>query len=77
MANRRGRAGLALMAAWLVLPVAAQDIEPRAYSNAPIGTNFLVAGYARTEGGWPLTRRSVLRCGAGFHLWRCAMVPIT
>ena len=51
MANRRGRAGLALMAAWLALPLAAQDIEPRAYSNAPIGTNFLVAGYARTEGG--------------------------
>lgn len=29
----------------------AQDIEPRAYSNAPIGVNFLVVGYARTEGG--------------------------
>jgi Putative MetA-pathway of phenol degradation len=30
---------------------AAQDIEPRAYSNAPIGYNFLVAGYAYTRGG--------------------------
>jgi hypothetical protein len=29
----------------------AQDIEPRAYSNAPIGVNFLAAGYARTDGG--------------------------
>jgi hypothetical protein len=29
----------------------AQDIEPRAYSNAPIGVNFLIAGYAYTEGG--------------------------
>jgi len=29
----------------------AQEIEPRAYTNAPIGINFLVAGYARTEGG--------------------------
>ena len=28
-----------------------QDIEPRAYSNAPIGVNFLVAGYAYTRGG--------------------------
>ena len=28
----------------------AQDIEPRAYSNAPIGINFLVAGYAYTQG---------------------------
>jgi len=29
----------------------AQDIEPRAYSNAPIGVNFLIAGYAYTRGG--------------------------
>ena len=29
----------------------AQDIEPRAYSNAPIGMNFLIAGYAYTQGG--------------------------
>ena len=32
-------------------PSWAQDIEPRAYSNAPIGVNFLIAGYARTEDG--------------------------
>ena len=31
----------------------AQDIEPRAYSNAPIGVNFLIAGYAYTEGAIP------------------------
>ena len=31
----------------------AQDIEPRAYSNAPIGVNFLVAGYAYTQGALP------------------------
>ena len=29
----------------------AQDIEPRAYSNAPIGMNFVIAGYAYTQGG--------------------------
>jgi hypothetical protein len=29
----------------------AQDMEPRAYSNAPVGLNFLVAGYAYTRGG--------------------------
>lgn len=29
----------------------AQEIEPRAYSNAPVGVNFLVVGYAYTEGG--------------------------
>ena len=29
----------------------AQDIEPRAYSNAPVGVNFLVASYAYARGG--------------------------
>jgi hypothetical protein len=32
-------------------PAGAQAIEPRAYSNAPVGVNFLVAGYAYTQGG--------------------------
>lgn len=31
----------------------AQEIEPRAYSNAPIGVNFLIAGYVYTEGAVP------------------------
>lgn len=31
--------------------VQAQDIEPRSYSNAPVGVNFLIAGYAYTRGG--------------------------
>ncbi|HVK99076.1 MAG TPA: transporter [Dongiaceae bacterium] len=34
-----------------MVSVLAQDIEPRAYSNAPVGVNFLIAGYAYTEGG--------------------------
>ena len=42
-------AGCAL--AGVGLPACAQDIEPRAYSNAPIGVNFLIAGYAYTRGG--------------------------
>jgi hypothetical protein len=29
----------------------AQDIEPRSYSNAPIGVNFAIAGYAYTRDG--------------------------
>src|SRR5437899_5672723 len=33
------------------LPAHAQDIEPREWSNAPVGVNFLVAGYAYTRGG--------------------------
>jgi hypothetical protein len=29
----------------------AQEIEPRAYSNAPVGVNFLIVGAAATRGG--------------------------
>lgn len=48
-----GRPGLALL---LVLigfasSARAQDIEPRAYSNAPVGVNFAIAGYVFTRGG--------------------------
>ena len=32
-------------------PAAAQSIEPRSYSNAPIGSSFLILGFAYTEGG--------------------------
>jgi len=28
----------------------AQDAEPRAYSNTPVGLNFLIAGYVYAEG---------------------------
>ena len=42
---------LALPLAWLATPACGQDIEPRAYSNAPVGVNFLIAGYAYTRGG--------------------------
>ena len=31
--------------------VHAQSIEPRSYSNAPVGVNFLIGGYAYTRGG--------------------------
>jgi len=52
--DRRGRRVAAAAAACTVVIGAralAQDIEPRAYSNAPVGVNFLVAGYAYTRGG--------------------------
>ncbi|MDR3556161.1 MAG: transporter [Syntrophobacteraceae bacterium] len=35
-------------------PARSQDIEPRAYSNAPVGVNFLIVGYAHTQGGLSL-----------------------
>ncbi len=47
-------AGLLLVACTLMAGLStacAQDIEPRAYSNAPVGVNFLIAGYAYTQGG--------------------------
>jgi hypothetical protein len=36
----------------------AQDIEPRTYSNAPVGVNFLIAGYpyARVLDLWSMSR---------------------
>ena len=33
-----------------VVPAAAQDLEPRAYSASPIGTSFLVLGLGRSTG---------------------------
>jgi hypothetical protein len=40
----------------LALPLAAgaQDIEPRLFSNTPVGVNFLLAGYVYTRGGLSL-----------------------
>ena len=32
-------------------PARAQDLEPRAYANAPVGMNFVLLGYAHSEGG--------------------------
>ena len=45
-------AALAMCAlGFLAMAASAQDIEPRSYSNAPIGVNFAVAGYAYTRDG--------------------------
>ena len=32
-------------------PAGAQELEPRAYSNLPIGLNFVAVGYAHSKGG--------------------------
>lgn len=40
-----------LIATFLVaVPVAAQDLEPRSYTNVPIGESFLAVGYVRSGG---------------------------
>jgi hypothetical protein len=49
MADRRGLAIVALLLSCAV--ARAQDLEPRAYSNAPVGLNFLVVAYAHAQGG--------------------------
>ena len=41
---------LAAAVALLSLDVHAQQLEPRSYSNIPIGMNFLVSGYVHTDG---------------------------
>lgn len=33
-------------------PTAAQQMEPRAYSNTPVGMNFLIVGYVHASGGY-------------------------
>jgi hypothetical protein len=36
---------------FVVAPASAGEIEPRAYVNTPVGINFLLAGYAYSDGG--------------------------
>jgi len=52
--KRRGSRGVALaslITAVLASTAHAQELEPRAYVNLPVGINFLVAGYAYSQGG--------------------------
>jgi hypothetical protein len=50
--RHRSALALAVLALAGLAPAAhAQDIEPRAYSNAPVGVNFVIAGAVVTRGG--------------------------
>jgi len=50
--RNKARKLLAVLALLLASAAAqAQDLEPRPYSNAPVGLNFLVAAYAYSQGG--------------------------
>jgi hypothetical protein len=42
---------VALAIAAAPAPAHAQDLEPRAYANTPVGMNFVLLGYAYSEGG--------------------------
>lgn len=52
---RPSRLLVAALTAWALaassMAAHAEDIEPRAFSNAPVGVNFLIAGYVHTRGG--------------------------
>jgi hypothetical protein len=51
LALRRAGSGWKLWVIWLLpVTVHAQEMEPRAYSPAPVGVNFLVASYTRSAG---------------------------
>lgn len=43
-------AALICALAGVAAPAAAQDLEPRAYANTPVGVNFAIAGYAHSSG---------------------------
>src|SRR4030095_4112771 len=43
-------AATALITAGLCRELSAQDLEPRAYSNSPVGTNFVILGYGYGSG---------------------------
>jgi hypothetical protein len=42
---------LAVALAVIGVDTAAQDLEPRTYTNTPVGLNFFIASYAYTSGG--------------------------
>jgi hypothetical protein len=48
LARFRSSAALLALAA---APLQAQQLEPRAYSNVPVGLNFFIAGYTYSSGG--------------------------
>jgi Putative MetA-pathway of phenol degradation len=53
IAALRGLVACVVCAFVLVKVAGAQEIEPRSYSNAPVGVNFLIAGFGYTRGGFP------------------------
>lgn len=47
----RSRSALALLLSIDAGSAGAQDMEPRPYTNVPVGTNFFLVGYAHSTGG--------------------------
>ena len=59
------RLGIALSVVALVAggEARAQDLEPRAYVDTPVGMNFLIASYAYSEGGVSTDPSRRVGCG--------------
>jgi hypothetical protein len=52
VSRRRLRCGAGVLCLLLVAaPLAAQDLDPRAYANVPVNATFLVTGFALSHGG--------------------------
>ena len=49
--ERSGVVTAAIVLLFVAVQAHAGEIEPRAYVNTPVGMNFLLAGYAYTDGG--------------------------
>ena len=51
--NKIGSGAVLVLTALFILTAqaGAGEIEPRAYGNTPVGVNFLIVGYAHSEGG--------------------------
>jgi hypothetical protein len=90
MRDRQTPLLLVLLALLLAAATAAraQDIEPRAYSNAPVGVNFLGGGYVYARGSLPtdpgiplttsqLTTSSAVLAYGHVALGRGALTPRT
>jgi hypothetical protein len=65
---------IARLLGWVPLALAlraltarAQELEPRAYSAAPVGLNFLVAGYGYAQGGVALDPAVPLTAHSAHH----------
>ena len=56
-----GAAPLVFVLLFMAAQVHAGEIEPRAYANTPVGVNFLLAGYAYSDGGLSTSGSSPLK----------------
>ena len=56
-----GATALVFVLLFVAAQVHAGEIEPRAYANTPVGVNFLLAGYAYSDGGLSTSGSSPLK----------------